>query len=155
MVNLLPLRLRIRQDESFLSWMKELQPVIWELKNYEYAEALTIWEASELKTAALPFQSYITYQSQPLDTYALTAGRDWAQGNIRPARTGLPLKLEVLPIAQIGLRLQYYKECFDDRTIPRMAASLALLLQSIQDDPRRTLGEMTALLGNQRGPRDS
>ncbi|WP_394842000.1 amino acid adenylation domain-containing protein [Pendulispora brunnea] len=142
MINLLPLRLRVRPSASFLSWMKELQPVLWEMKNYEYAEALTIWEESQLRDEPLPFQSYITYQSQPLDTYALTVGRHWAQGNMKTARTGIPLKLEVLPIAQIGLRFQYYRDCFDADTIPRMAESFAFLLQLIHDNPRRTLTEL-------------
>ncbi|WP_394831337.1 amino acid adenylation domain-containing protein [Pendulispora rubella] len=151
MINLLPLRLRVRPNASFLSWMKELQPVLWEMKNYEYAEALTIWEESDLRDEPLPFQSYITYQSQPLDTYALTTGRHWAQGNMKTARTGIPLKLEVLPIAQIGLRFQYYRDCFAPETIPRMAESFAFLLQLIHDNPRRSLSELKEQLRRKSG----
>lgn len=146
MVNLLPLRLQIDPRSSFISWMKELQPVMWEMKNYEYAEALTIWEQSELGTSALPFQSYITYQSQPLDKYALTVGQHWAQGTMKTARTGIPLKLEVLPIEQIGLRLQYYDKCFDETVIPRIGESLAFLLQLIEEDPGRTIDDLKARL---------
>lgn len=146
MINLVPVRLRIRPEESFISWMKELQPLLWELKNYEYAEALTIWEESEIGGDTLPFESYITYQSQPLDQYALSMGQNWAQGAMKVARTGLPLKLEVLPIAQIGLRLQYYKDCFDEEAIPRMGESLARLLHLIRDNPRRTVADMRATL---------
>jgi amino acid adenylation domain-containing protein len=150
MINLLPLRLRIQRDQPFISWMKELQPIMWELKSHEQADLLTVWEESEMSAAAPPFQSYITYQSQPLDPYALTVGQHWAQGAMKTGRTALALKLEVLPIAQVGLRLQYYKDCFDDRAIPRMSDSLGFLLQLIQDDSRKTLGEMKDLLRKRR-----
>ena len=146
MVNLLPLRLRVTPAQTFYQWMKEVQPVLWEMKNYEYADALTIWDDSELAGAALPFQSYITYQAQPLDQYTLAVGQHWAQGTMKPARTGVPLKLEVLPTAQVALRLQYYQDCFDAETIPRIGDSLAYLLQLIQEAPLRTLGEMKQLL---------
>jgi amino acid adenylation domain-containing protein len=156
-INTLPVRVRIRRDAPLSSWLKELQNVQAEMRQYEHSPLVQIQGWSEVPRGLPLFESLIVFENYPIDSAFSAAGwEEDAQLSLSDIRwddlINFPLAIgaEPGPDAGLTLRMVYDPRRFDDATISRMLGHLQRALEAFVTDPDQPLKALTLLTDAER-----
>src|SRR5205823_4616238 len=131
-INTLPLRVRVPPGESLVSWLKDLQGRLTELRQYEYSSLVQVQEWSEVRRGSALFESIFVFENYPVDSATLERGGRLEVGAIRSVeQTNYPLTVAAVPGASLALHVGYKTDRFDAATIRRMLRHLETLLEGI------------------------
>ncbi len=97
-INTLPERAYVRPEAALLSWLKEVQESLAELREYEYSPLVDIHGWSEVSRNQPLFESIVVFGNYPADTLALEKHLHLTVGNVRSyIQNSLPLTVRVVP----------------------------------------------------------
>ncbi|MCI0495000.1 condensation domain-containing protein, partial [candidate division KSB1 bacterium] len=150
-INTLPVRAKIAPDKSLLSWLKEFQTQLTELRQFEYSSLVQIQGWSEVPRDLPLFNSILVFENYPV-----SESMSEKEGSFKISdfeffsRTNYPLTVVASPGKQIGLEIAYEKKRYDAETINRILRHLEKALESFFAEPDQHLSKMSFLTESER-----
>jgi surfactin family lipopeptide synthetase C len=86
--NILPLRVQVPAEAQLISWLKQLQMQLVELREFDYTPLMSIKKWLGLPEEAPPFQSYLVVVEYPLFAYG---GVGEKRARISPSVPWIPI----------------------------------------------------------------
>ena len=151
LVNTLPFRARLREQEPVGDWLRAMQAELAEQRAYEYAPLWELQRWSEVPAGVPLFESLFVFENQPV-----TGSHVRADSTLRldfapmSSRIGYPLMLLVMPSDELVLRVTYDAQRFDAETVRRMLDHLRKILVALTEAPDRPLSSVTLLDAEER-----
>jgi amino acid adenylation domain-containing protein len=146
--NTIPLRQHLPLGTPLLTWLKDLQTQLVELRQYEYQPWQQVQAYSEISPERFLFESYLVFENYPWDfgglNLSVDASHPLAQKDYTIAQTEFPLRLDAVPGPSLILAMSYYHRYFDDLTIAHMLADWLAILEHFSQHPQRTLSDLIA-----------
>ena len=146
-INTLPLRIRVRPEESLVAWLKGLQEQQGELLQYQYSSLMQVQAGSDV-TGGLPlFESILIFESYPVNAALREQSESLGIRNVRSSQqTHYPLAVVVAPGRKLSLLMGYYRSRFATSTAARLLKDFETLLEGMVAGDERRLLEMMMLL---------
>ncbi len=149
-INTLPVRIRVPQRESLLSWLKALQEQQVKVRQFEHTPLMQVQAWSDALPGAPLFETIFVFENYPVKKLK---GRK-AQLKIEQVqvRELTHYAISVLAGTSPNLTLKFLYDCkrFDAATIDRMAGHFQELLEAVVADPSQRVGEVELLSAGER-----
>ncbi len=146
-INTLPVRVRVKRETPLLSWLRELQIQLLELRDYEYTPLVEIQRWSEVPRGVPLFESNLSFDNYPVDSSL--SGQD---GGLKIVDThsadwsAHPLSVAVGASTELAVMLKYDRRRFDEDAMAQMARRFQTILGNLVRLQDAQLGELLALL---------
>ena len=153
-INTLPVRVRINEGEGVSEWLRGLQGEAVEMRQYEHSPLVEVQGWSEVPRGTPLFESLLVFDNYPFDV-SLAAQVKQKTGLEVPdlrvvEQTNFPLTITISPGEELGLKMSYEQERFDEETIGRMLGHFHHLLTAIAADPQRLVRDLPLLPDSER-----
>ncbi|MBI4524203.1 MAG: amino acid adenylation domain-containing protein [Deltaproteobacteria bacterium] len=149
-INTLPLRVRVPDRSSLLSWLTDLQSHQAQVRQYDYTPLNEIQRWSEVATGRPLFESILAFENSAAQAARQNAripevvsvrGFDWAH---------YPLGIEILPGFKLSLLMMYDRRRFQAATVTRMLGHLRSVLEGVVANPQCHLAQLPLLTAAER-----
>nr|WP_254696360.1 amino acid adenylation domain-containing protein [Lysobacter enzymogenes] len=148
LINTLPLRLRIRPEQTLAAWLGDLQSRQARLLNEQFLDLPQILRDSEHATLFDTLMVYENYPLDPNDRRALEADSELRIG-MAPGHGGdlshYPLSLSLLPGERLRLDFSYRPDVFSRADLDGQIRRYTRLLEVLAGDLDRPLGRVDLL----------
>ncbi len=141
---LLPVRACAPRTACAVSWLKDLQARVDEIRDYAYIPLSSIKAWNGIAPSQTLFESAVIVDPCPVDKRQLRAGIEVIDID-SVGQPPAPLTLEMLEGADLALRIRYDESRFDAASIRRMLAYLQTLLEAITLEPDRSIESLPLL----------
>jgi amino acid adenylation domain-containing protein len=158
-INTLPMRTPVPAGEFLVPWLKCLQNLHLEARQYEYSPMVEIQRWSDLASRVALFDSIVVFENFPSTS---SEGMADAEGGeeaategfesvddlsepILPEGTNYPLCLIAIPGSQLIIRFHYLQRVLSSSIIEQIATHLRTLLEGIAVSADRRLSELPLL----------
>jgi amino acid adenylation domain-containing protein/non-ribosomal peptide synthase protein (TIGR01720 family) len=151
-INVLPVRVRVANDETVLQWLQELTAEQFRRQQYEYVSGLQVQEWSEVGMGQALFESLCLYENYPLER----SGGELERAGLRleGLRSGIRTKYGLTLAARKGrvleLSLLYQSGRYSTETMRQMLAQLQRMLETMVARPEQPIGELEWLTAEER-----
>jgi surfactin family lipopeptide synthetase C len=130
-INTLPVRVQIETEDSLISWLKQLQTQLLEIRNFESSPLVEIQGWSEVPRGLPLFESILVFENYPVDR-VLHQQKTLTIENVTAFDyTNYPLTVTVIPGEELAIAIAYQTNCFDRATVSRMLGHLQTLLEGM------------------------
>ncbi|MCX4775391.1 non-ribosomal peptide synthetase [Streptomyces sp. NBC_01264] len=148
LINTLPVRFRIREDEPLLAALARFQDEQADLMDHQHAGLAGIQRAVGLGTL---FDTTVVVENYPLDLESMRdlAGGPRLIGVEGSDATHYTVNLIVLPGERLRLHLDHRTDILDARTARSLGEALERLLTAVADAPSTPVGEVDLLSAEQ------
>ena len=143
--NLLPVRLRLREEQTLTAWLKELQAAQVEQRQYEHTSLLDVLDWCGLPKERLLFDSYLVFENYPFDESVLEHGRNWnLQVSSAITQTEHPLRVQIwpLPASPMLILTSYYPSKVSAEATGRLMQDFRKALERVAAGAEQTLGDL-------------
>jgi len=149
-INTLPVRVKVRAEETLLSLLKTIQAAQVELRQYEYSPLVDIQQkCSEVPPPVALFESLLVFENYPVDPSLQEHGSLQIR-NVRSfEQTNYPLTLIAVVDSELSLKISYNLLRFDDDAIARLLGHLQTLLQGTIANPDAHLLDLPLLTASE------
>ncbi|MEM8721270.1 MAG: condensation domain-containing protein [Cyanobacteria bacterium P01_G01_bin.39] len=146
-VNSLPIWVEVDDQQPLLSWLKQLQVQIAEIRQYEYIPLVEIQKCTEIPQNMPLFESLITFEKVPLMSSSVLGGQAELEITLNDIwyKTNYPLNLVVYPAEKLILEIAHHCHLFDAATVTGMLQHLEKLLQDMVTNPEVRLKDLSLL----------
>jgi amino acid adenylation domain-containing protein len=145
-INTLPVRVQVSPDADLLSWLKEIQAQLVELRSYEYSPLLQVQGWSEVPREVPLFESIVVFENYPVYASKQQLCRNLDICNVSAfEQTNYPLTLIVESAEELMLLIRYDCDRFDAATITQMLRHLQTLLEGMVVSQGQRLAELSLL----------
>ncbi|MFI5511748.1 amino acid adenylation domain-containing protein, partial [Mycobacterium sp. NPDC051804] len=143
LINTVPVRARLGAATTVVGLLEQLHTAQHHTLEHQH---LALPEIHRLTGQDQLFDTLFVYENYPVDTAALS-GRDGLAIAALHTRehNHYPLTMAAAPGAELGLRVEYDTEVFDDAGIEALIARLARVLVTMTADPTRRLSSVDLL----------
>ena len=149
--NQLPVRVQVTPEASLLPWLRDVQGMLVEMRQYEYSLQPHMQGWGELPRYKAFFQSYVVFENFPWNTAALESLRHWNVTDVRSlGQTEHPLRVEIMPGTSLALSLAYDRRYFSDRMIAGIAENFQQVLTLMASQPHQSLNHFLQAIDPQR-----
>ncbi|HEY0512064.1 MAG TPA: amino acid adenylation domain-containing protein [Thermoanaerobaculia bacterium] len=152
-INLLPVRVEARPDQSVSSWLQALQAHQTEQREYEYSPLDQVLAWSEVGRKGTLFDSVLVFENYPVDALrqeATDLGLEIRDVHLSESGN-FPLTLYASPFGdELGLRINYHWTRISPDSARRMLGHLLTLLRSLVAHPEGRLGDLRILAEDER-----
>jgi amino acid adenylation domain-containing protein len=150
-INTLPMRVRVSPSRRFADWLRELQDLNVELRQYEYSPLADVHGWSDVDRGTSLFESILVFQNYPMDEAVADYGRTLGIEVIDvEGWTNYPLTIVATPGTKISLTLSYDRQHVDESTMQRIAEHWTVLLEAMAARPNACLAELGLLTESER-----
>jgi amino acid adenylation domain-containing protein len=146
LVNTLPMRVALDQDEPLLDWLKKLQEHQLEIRQYEASSLVEVKSWSEVSGMLPLFETFVVFENHPVAT-----GIQELHGNLRFLSSRVfesaayPLTLLAEPGEQMRLRMMYDSSRFSAPTVTRILDHVRTVLMAMAGNPEQNLSGLRFL----------
>jgi acyl-CoA synthetase (AMP-forming)/AMP-acid ligase II/SAM-dependent methyltransferase/aryl carrier-like protein len=151
--NILPLRVQVPPEASLLTWLKQLQAQMVELRDYEYSPLMQVKDWIGLPDADPLFESYVVFENFPLYNYEAVGGKmrqDFGIISSDPRRihvpTEYPFRIEFWPFQQLTMMVSGYERYCPASTALWLLQQLKTVLEGMVAHPTQQLRELLRLI---------
>ena len=145
-INTLPVRVKVDAEQSLVSWLKQLQAQLAEMRQYEYSPLVEVKRWSEAPQSLPLFESIIVFENYPVSQVIQAQKTNLEVQDVSSVeRTNYPLTVMVLPGLELELRISYQCSRFVATTISRMLGHFQVLLQGMVTNPAMLLKDLPLL----------
>jgi len=134
-INTLPIRVQVCHEDSFLSWVKELQAQQIKLRQYEYTPLAQIQKWSDVPRGIPLFESILVFQNTFMDIFNEQEGNLKIHQIRSIGHSNYPLTIRVTPKPELWLEVLYDLRRFKTATITRMLDHFKVLLSNMVTQP--------------------
>ncbi|MBL1100575.1 non-ribosomal peptide synthetase [Streptomyces coffeae] len=124
-LNILPLRSRVRPEESRTEFLSRTMRELIALSGHEQTPLHHTLSAAELPDGVLPCESYLVYQNVGLENSERYGPAYYI------SRMGFPLRVDVFPTTTVTLHLSYYRDLFTDEAVTRLLGGFRAVLEAL------------------------
>jgi len=136
LINTLPVRIQVSDEDFLLTWLKKLQNQQVGMRQYEYNPLVDVRKWSDVPTNQPLFESIVVFENFPTDFSFKQEKVDLEIRGVRSVlRENYPLVLVVVPGSELSLQLKYDCTRFDAANITLMLKHLEKLLIDIFKQP--------------------
>ncbi|MFJ6569606.1 amino acid adenylation domain-containing protein [Streptomyces sp. NPDC091292] len=148
-INTLPLRVRMPDDSSALTWLHALQEQNVQMRQYEYSPLGTVQQASGLPAGAPLFESLFVFENYPVEKDDSAALRfDLTRSE---ERINYPLGIvATVPDRHLQITVQYDTARFEKDAVERMLGHLRSVCSQLAREPETRLSDITVLTQEER-----
>jgi amino acid adenylation domain-containing protein len=150
-INTVPVRVRIEPGQPGIEFLRELQKQQFSAQQYEYVSLVQIHEWSEVPPGKPLFETLVVFENYPVAGFEVNS--DTSQGTREVdviERVNYPLCLVIAPGQQLFVRMLYIRSRFERATVMRVLGHFYRLLESLIEDPLRTIGDISPLTDQDR-----
>lgn len=146
LVNTLPMRVALDQDERLLDWLKKLQEHQLEIRQYEASSLVEVKSWSEVSGILPLFETFVVFENHPV-----ARGVQELHGDLRFLSSRVfesaayPLTLLAEPGEQMRLRMMYDSSRFSSPTVTRILDHVRTVLMAMAVNPEQNLGALQFL----------
>ena len=144
-INTLPVRVNIATENSLLSWLKQLQNQLLEIRQYEYSPLVEIQGWSEVPRDLPLFESIVVFENYPVDSTLQQQGSLTIENVTAFDHTNYPLTVTIIPGEELSISIAYTTSRFDAATVNRMLGHLQTLLKGMVNNPQTNLVDLPLL----------
>ncbi|MGV9674912.1 amino acid adenylation domain-containing protein [Nocardia sp. NPDC003482] len=150
-LNAIPVRVRLRADDTLAGLLRQLQGEQADLLDYHYLGLSDIQETVGVEGL---FDSLVVFESFPVDREGLD--RASAIDGMRVSGVGsvngthYPVTVMVVLDQQLRVSLKYLRDVFDESTAQALAQRLSRLIGRFTTTPQARVAEVDALLDDER-----
>ncbi len=145
-INVLPLRVSVIEESDLMTWLREIQATMVDLRRFERIPLSRIQTWSDVPPGMPLFESILIVQNLPfLGSLQERSKQLGIQSGRYLERTHYPLVVTVVPGTELGLKIGFDAHRFDPRTIERMLGHLRIVLEALVVDPERRLVDLPSL----------
>lgn len=142
-INTLPVRVYIEPHKQVLHWLRELQEVQTNMRQYEYASLAQVHSWSEVPRGTSLFESLVVYENYPVLQASPEVAAAIAELELESAqklellevkayeRTNYPITVTVIPGHELELRVSYDAHRYSEATIRQITVHLERILAGI------------------------
>ena len=142
-INTLPMRVQIKPDVSFLTWVEQLQTQQLELRQYEYSPLVDVQGWSDVPRGQTLFDSIFVFENYPVDEAALNLVDDLAIRQVDFVdQADFPLSVLVMPGKELTIGMGYDTQRFTPATITKLLQLFQSGLEYITQEPDKPLVEL-------------
>lgn len=151
LVNTLPMRAALNQDEPLLVWLKKLQEHQLEIRQFEASSLVEVKSWSEVSGMLPLFETFVVFENHPVAT-----GIQELHGNLRFLSSRVfesaayPLTLLAEPGEQMRLRMMYDSSRFSSPTVTRILDHVRTVLMAMAVNPEQNLSGLQFLTETER-----
>ena len=150
-INTLPVRVKIKPQQSLIYWLKQLQNQQIEQQQYEYTPLLEIQRHSDVPGDLPLFESLVIFENYPIEPTLKQSLQGLEINNIQTTeQTNYPLTLYAAITPELTLRLLYDSDRFSSSSINRLLGHLETLLTNISLNPEQQLWEVSLLTNSEK-----
>jgi amino acid adenylation domain-containing protein/non-ribosomal peptide synthase protein (TIGR01720 family) len=145
-INTLPIRVRVPAERKFLPWLKELQDLQTELRQYEYSPLVQVQTWSDVRNGQPLFETILVFENYPVDQ--TLDGPNWSLeiSAVRTIeRTNYPITVAVIPEQELSIQVTYDCSTFDRSVMARLLGHLTVLLEAMASGADYRLSELPLL----------
>lgn len=146
LVNTLPMRVVLGQDERLMDWLKKLQDHQLEIRQYEASSLVEVKSWSEVSGMLPLFETFVVFENHPVAT-----GIQELHGDLRFLSSRVfesaayPLTLLAEPGEQMRLRMMYDSSQFSTPTVTRILDQVRAVLTTMAANPEQNLSGLQFL----------
>ena len=145
-INTLPVRARVKAEDSALSLFRQIQDQQTQARQFEYSSLVQIQGWSEVPRSLPLFESLIVFENYPVDEAMKQQRRNPSIEEVRShEQTNYPLSLVSGPGRELELIISYDSSRFEADTINRMLGHLQTMLTSIAANPQQPVAQIPLL----------
>jgi amino acid adenylation domain-containing protein len=144
-INTLPMRIRVNESEQLASFLENLQKQQIEMQEYEYSPLLHVQRWSEVDGSTPLFDHIFVFENYPGRDVASRAGLPKMGDFLFRQKTNYSVTLAVGAGQSLVLRALYDNHKYSARTAKRLLQHTVNLLETIAEDPRRTVSDAVML----------
>jgi amino acid adenylation domain-containing protein len=145
-INSLPVRAQFSPQVTTLTWLKDFQDKLVEVRQYEHSPLVDVQGWSEVRRGYPLFQSLMAFENYPVDASAWGQDGTLLLSNMRVVGpTNYPLAVVVVPRKELSIRVSYDSRRFDGAAISRMLGHFNTLLEGIIANPAWCPAELPML----------
>jgi amino acid adenylation domain-containing protein len=142
----LPLRIQLPPENSLLPWLKELRQLQVAIREHETTPLVEVQGWSNVPRGMPLFESILVFDNYYLNTFMKAKGDSWQNREFHLIEdNGYPITLYVYAESELTLKIAFERQRFDEDTIRRMLWHLKTLLESMAEDPNRSLSQFPIL----------
>jgi amino acid adenylation domain-containing protein len=149
-INTLPMRVPLPGERPLLDWLRDLQELNAELRQYESTPAALIRQWAGVPAAVALFESVLVFENYPLEAameeQAATAAVEIAEVRGYGGRTGFAATLIAQPGERLGLRLVFDRRRLDDGAARTMLDHTVRLLLRMAESPAAPVSALLAAI---------
>ncbi|MET0624808.1 MAG: amino acid adenylation domain-containing protein, partial [Pyrinomonadaceae bacterium] len=147
-INVLPMRVRLPDEEPLAAWLEGIQTAQFEVRQYEYSPLVQVQRFSGVPRGTPLFESILSFENYPVDNSIREYTRSLNLTDVyNVSRTNYPLTIIVAPRSeQMALRFVYDRRRFDGASAAHLASQFQTLLREFAARPDATLGELRQAL---------
>ena len=147
-INALPVRVRIRSQDSVGSWLRRLHEQLAELLPYEWSPLAQVQAWSDVPRGLPLFESLFVFENYPVDrSLELQSAKVQIRDVNLLERSNYPLALVVVPGADMLLRMGYECRRFAAASIAQALEDLCTVLEAMAAAPDARLSELSPAAG--------
>ena len=153
-LNALPVRVRVKEEEVFATWLENLQVELAEFREYEHTALRSIQEWVQIPKGT-PLYECIVVNTNTLGTRS-GEGAAQPQGMARRAmassvQQNVPLHLDMETVgADLLFKMTYDARRFEGASITRLMEHLESILESIAENPERRVADLQLMTARER-----
>lgn len=147
-INTLPVRVSVKGGESLVEWLKNLQSLQVEARQYEYSPLVQVQGWSEVPRGLPLFDSILIFENYPMDISLQGTGRSIEVSNPKVFdRTNYPLTVmaesqTTASGSELLLQITYDCARFEGAAVGRMLTHLQRLLEAMASNPQSRLSQL-------------
>lgn len=144
-INTLPVRIRISQHDSLISWLQAIQAQQIRTRQFEYSPLVQVQGWSEVPRGQPLFESLVVFENYPVESSQKTSRPLQIIASQAIVQNNYPLTLIVVPGSRILLHIGYQEQRLETATILHMLSHLRTLLEQIAINSHRCLSDLPLL----------
>jgi amino acid adenylation domain-containing protein len=133
-------RVQVDPDQPLLVWLKDLQSLQFEARQYEHTPLVDVQGWSEVARGTPLFETIVGFENYPVLSPQDHSGVVKLDDVFE--RTNYPLSLIVAPGSELGIILLSVSTRFVRESIERLLSHFRALLEAVARDPERRVGEL-------------
>ncbi|MDV3126107.1 amino acid adenylation domain-containing protein [Mycobacterium sp. 21AC1] len=143
LINTVPVRATINSGTTVADVLDQLQHVHNDTVEHEH---LSLAEIHRVTGHDRLFDTLFVYENYPIDTGALLGVQDLAVTDFTSREYNhYPLSVVAMPGRELGLRVEFDTDVFDEAAVETLANRLQQVLAAMADDPARRLSSIDLL----------
>ncbi len=149
-INSLPLRVKVKPEQTVLELLRSLLYQNLELRQYEYMPLVKIQALSDLPNAQALFQHLFVFENAPVDP-TLRGTKDVLNiiDDKHRTHSNYPINAVLVPGPQFHLQITYDISRFDTDVAKRMIDHFKVLLEAVINHPEACLDKLPMLTGSE------
>ena len=139
-MNVLPLRIRLEDNEKFSDWLKSLQFQQAQIRHFEYTNLDEILNSNSSAKGNLLFDSVVVFENMPLEN--IRGGGVSIESFESGLTSNYPLTFAVSPLKEIKAVLKYNSSIVSEQQISWFFRNLSNLIEIIIENKSNSLSEI-------------